>query len=59
MLLGDVTCLECGLYPGEYEDTGNGLWVVYCDDARVRCVRENEHCPYWEKDFFAGMTEID
>lgn len=59
MLLGDVTCLECALYPGEHEDTGNGMWIVRCEDDKTRCVMEDSHCPYFEKDAFCGITEID
>jgi len=45
-----LTCLcsLCELYPGDYEDTGNGFHVVYCEDGKTRYVRDDSVCEAYQ-----------
>lgn len=51
-------CLTCGMYQGEHEDTGNGLYIVYCSDDKTRCVGYNSPCPLYD-DEFGDITDVN
>jgi hypothetical protein len=44
-------CLNCSKYQGEHEDTGNGLYIVHCDDGRTRCVSHMGGCELYDDEF--------
>lgn len=51
-------CLTCGKYQGEYEDTGNGLYIVYCSDGKTRCVDYISPCVLYD-DEFEGVKDVN
>lgn len=51
-------CCECELYPGDYEDTGNGVHIVYCEDNKIRTVDIDAGCAWFRQDPFVGIKDI-
>ena len=47
----ECPCLTCGMYRGEHEDTGNGLYIVYCNDDKTRCVSYLGGCELFDNEF--------
>jgi len=51
-------CLTCGMFQGDYEDTGNGLYIVHCADNQTRCVTYDAPCPMYD-DAFEGVKDVN
>ena len=46
------------MFQGEYEDTGNGLYIVYCTDDKTRCVGYNAPCPLYD-DLYMDVKDVN
>lgn len=54
-MISKCPCMECDLFTGDYEDTGNGLHIVYCDDGQTRCTTLDAGCSYFEGGAIKGV----
>ncbi len=55
----NLSCFTCGLYCGDYEDTGNGFQIVHCEDGKSRCAWMDSGCSYYEEDMFADVKDVN
>lgn len=51
-------CKTCFQYQGEYEDTGNGLYIVHCEDGKTRCVAYDAPYPFYD-DAFGDVKDVN
>ena len=54
----NLSCETCGLYSGDFEDTGNGFHIVHCEDGRVRCTTLDAGCSSYEADMFLDVKDV-
>lgn len=58
MTMKGCPCQTCFQYQGEYEDTGNGLYIVHCADGKTRCVLYDAPCVLYD-DFYADVKDVN
>jgi hypothetical protein len=57
-VLSIKSCFTCELYYGEFEDTGNGFFVIHCSDGKSRCAVLDAGCNFYEEDVFRYVKDV-